>query len=452
MATFTYNKKTRTFTVIWKDHAKEALGVKYPYGRKSKKWLGDKAPTASEKRAIEKELMQHADEEETKSKGQASFIRIHGKTDEITAAGYLMSLKDDELTITKDKTAHSVARHRINTFINWLNKKHRGLALHQVNSAIASQYYKYLESEKLAYATIQHHIARLRFVFNDAMIKYENSPLKPSNPFATLRLHKVITKVAGHKRKSYTNEQLQKFLLASTKSNHLNKWQLFQRFATYYFLIVTGWRVNDILRLKWESVDLQQGIIKHTHRKTKNKRLQTELGITDLMREVILMLKEMQQYAPDNRKEFVFSLYTGNADTSYGNLIQHFARLREKWELNEYEELGMQKTYTYTIHSFRGTVITRLTQAGYQEARINYLVGHAPTNTEAKHYLDLSAEDTIAMIEHMQDLSNARYFFEKLEATKDFYKSEKYLEVIAQQAKARQQRRGVVIDANIPLP
>ena len=452
MATFTYNKKTRTFTVIWKDHAKEALGVKYPYGRKSKKWLGDKAPTASEKRAIEKELMQHADEEETKSKGQASFIRIHGKTDEITAAGYLMSLKDDELTITKDKTAQSVARHRINTFINWLNTKHRGLALHQVNSAIASQYYKYLEGERLAYATIQHHIARLRFVFNDAMIKYENSPLKPSNPFATLRLHKVITKVAGHKRKSYTNEQLQKFLLASIKSNHLNKWQLFQRFATYYFLIVTGWRVNDILRLKWESVDLQQGIIKHTHRKTKNKRLQTELGITDLMHEILLMLKEMQQYAPDNRKEFVFSLYTGNADTSYGNLIQHFARLREKWGLNEHEELGMQKTYTYTIHSFRGTVITRLTQAGYQEARINYLVGHAPTNTEAKHYLDLSAEDTIAMIEHMQDLSNARYFFEKLEATKDFYKSEKYLEVIAQQAKARQQRRGVVIDANIPLP
>jgi hypothetical protein len=170
------------------------------------------------------------------------------------------------------------------------------------------------------------------------------------------------------------------------------------------------------------------------------------------MHEILLNLKEMQQHAPDNRKEFVFSLYTGNADTSYGNLIQHFARLREKWGLNEHEELGMQKTYTYTIHSFRGTVITRLTQAGYQEARINYLVGHAPTNTEAKHYLDLSAEDTIAMIEHMQDLSNARYFFEKLEATKDFYKSEKYLEVIAQQAKARQQRRGVVIDANIPLP
>lgn len=418
MATFTYNKKTRTFTVIWKDHAKEALGVKYPYGRKSKKWLGDKAPSASEKRAIEKELLKYADEEESKSKGQASFIRVHGKTDEITAAGYLMNLKDEELTITKDKTAHRVARHRINTFINWLNKKHRGLALHQVNSAIASDYYKYLESERLAYATIQHHIARLRFVFNDAMIKYENSPLKPSNPFATRRLHKVITKVEGHKRKSYENEQLQKFLLASTKSNHLNKWQLLQRFATYYFLMVTGWRVNDILRLKWESVDLQQRIIKHTHRKTKNKRLQTELGITDLMHEILLNLKEMQQHAPDNRKEFVFSLYTGNADTSYGNLIQHFARLREKWGLNEHEELGQQKTYTYTIHSFRGTVITRLTQARYQEARINYLVGHAPNNTETKHYLDLKAADTIEMIEHMERLSNADEIANEIEIIK----------------------------------
>lgn len=407
MATFTYNKKTRTFTVIWKDHAKEALGVKYPYGRKSKKWLGDKAPTASEKRAIEKELMQHADAEEMKSKEQASIIRVHGKSEEITAAGYLMTLKDEELTITKDKTAHRVARHRINTFINWLNTKHRGLALHQVNSAIATQYYKYLEGEKLAYATIQHHIARLRFVFNDAMIKYETSPLKPSNPFATLRLHKVITKVAGHKRKAYENEQLQQFLHASVKTNQLNKWQLLQRFATYYFLMVTGWRVNDILRLKWESVDLQQRIIKHTHRKTKNKRLQTELGITDLMHEILLMLKEMQQYAPDNRKEFVFALYTGNADTSYGNLIQHFARLREKWGLDEQEKLGQQKTYTYTIHSFRGTVITRLTQAGYQDARINYLVGHAPTNTETKHYLDLKAKDTLALIEHMERLCNA---------------------------------------------
>lgn len=407
MATFTYNKKTRTFTVIWKDHAKEALGVKYPYGRKSKKWLGDKAPTASEKRAIEKELLKYADEEESKSKGQASYIRVHGKTDEITAAGYLMNLKDDELTITKAPQAIRTARNQVNTFVEWLNAKHRGVALHRINSAVASEFYKYLKSQKKAYATIQHYIARLRFVFNDAMIKYEDSPLKPNNPFATLRLRKVIEKVDGHKRKAYDNEVLQRFLFASNKSNHLNKWQLLQRFATYYFLMVTGWRVNDILRLKWESVDLQQRIIKHTHRKTKNKRLQTELGITDLMGEILLDLKELQQFAPDNRKGFVFPLYTGNAETSYGNLIQHFARLRKKWNLDEHDKLGQQKTYTYTIHSFRGTVITRLTQAGYQEARINYLVGHAPTNTETKHYLDLKAEDTLPLIEHMEELCNA---------------------------------------------
>ena len=420
MASITYSKKTRTFTAIWKDHAKEALGVKYPYGRKSKKWLGEKAPTTSERRAIEKELLAHAEEEEHKSKEQAAFIRIHGKTDEITAVGYLMSLKDDELTITKNDTARKAARHQINSFVAWLNEKHKGTPLHRINSAIAAEYYKYLESQRIAYATIQHYKARLRFVFNDAMIKYEDSPLKPSNPFATLPLRKVITRVEGHKRKSYENEQLQQFLIASTESNHLNKWQKLQRFAKYYFLIVTGWRVNDILRLKWENIDLQKRIITHTHRKTKNKRIVTELGITDLMLEILYCMKELQNIAPDNRKGVVFPLYTGNNETSYGNLIQHFTRLRKKWKLDEYERLGKQKTYTYTIHSFRGTAITRLTQAGYQEARINYLVGHAPTNTETKHYLDLKAADTIAMIEHLENLCCAGVIADRVEVIKQF--------------------------------
>ena len=65
---------------------------------------------------------------------------------------------------------------------------------------------------------------------------------------------------------------------------------------------------------------------------------------------------------------------------------EHFIKVRKELNLDEYEQRGKVKTHTYTIHSFRGTVITRLTQAGYSEARINYLVGHAPRTTETKHY------------------------------------------------------------------
>lgn len=63
-------------------------------------------------------------------------------------------------------------------------------------------------------------------------------------------------------------------------------------------------------------------------------------------------MKELQNIAPDNRKGFVFPLYTGNNETSYGNLIQHFTRLRKKWKLDEYERLGKQKTYTYPYPPF----------------------------------------------------------------------------------------------------
>ena len=73
MATVTYNKKSRSFTVIWKDYAKEALGERYPYGRKSQKWQGDKHPSASERRAVEKELMALAANEE------AVFAFLNGK-------------------------------------------------------------------------------------------------------------------------------------------------------------------------------------------------------------------------------------------------------------------------------------------------------------------------------------------------------------------------------------
>lgn len=57
------------------------------------------------------------------------------------------------------------------------------------------------------------------------------------------------------------------------------------------------------------------------------------------------------------------------------------------------------------------------------------------------------------MIEHLEDLANARHIFEKLKTTKEFYKKDKYLELIARQAKAKQKKKGAD-DKNhhIPLP
>ena len=70
-----YNRKTRTFSVIWKDYEKEALQDKYPYSRKSKKWNGDKAPNAAERRIIESELKEHAAKKQQESKAKGSGAR-----------------------------------------------------------------------------------------------------------------------------------------------------------------------------------------------------------------------------------------------------------------------------------------------------------------------------------------------------------------------------------------
>lgn len=453
MATGNYNKKTRTFTVIWKDYAKEALGEKYPYSRKSEKWQGVKHPSTSERRAVEKRLMTLAADEEYKSKNKAQYIRTHGNEEEITASGYLTNLQDDDLTITSRQGEKREARRFINEFITWLDDKHKGIVLHKINEVITKEYYKHLQGRGIAYGSIQKHITRLSYIFKQVIRKYEDSPLKYKNPFSTLRLDEVITKTAPTKRKPYTDLQIQDFLHYSITSKKLNKWQILQRFAIFYFLTVTGWRISDILSLTWEQIDLQKGIIKLTHSKTQKDGIKTELYITDLMNEILTALYLMRSEATKENRDYIFSLRTENAKGIYFNISHFYKDTRKESRLDEHEQKGKVKTYTYTIHSFRHTVITRLTQAGYQEAKINYLVGHAPRTTEEKTYLTLEAKDTKDLIEYMENLAKTQYFFEKLEVTKELYKSDLYLDLLAKRAKRNQKAKTQTDNERfIPLP
>lgn len=427
MATCNYNKKTRTFTVIWKDYAKEALGEKYPYSRKSEKWQGVKHPSASERRAVEKRLMTFAADEEYKSKDKAQYIRTHGNEEEITASGYLTALSDDDLTITSRQAEKREARRFINEFITWLDDKHKGIVLHKINEVITKEYYKHLQGRGIAYGSIQKHITRLSYIFKQVIRKYEDSPLKYKNPFATLRLDEVITKTAATRRKPYTDLQLQDFLHYSITSKKLNKWQILQRFSIFYFLTVTGWRISDILSLTWQQVDLQKGIIKLTHSKTQKDGIKTELYITDLMNDILTALYLMRGEAMKENRDYIFSLRTENAKGIYFSISKFYKDTRKELRLDEHEQKGKVKTYTYTIHSFRHTVITRLTQAGHQEAKINYLVGHAPKTTEEKHYLTLTADDTKELIEYMEDYSGVYDFSLELQILNEIRKNDKLL-------------------------
>ena len=454
MATCNYNKKTRTFTVIWKDYAKEALGEKYPYSRKSEKWQGVKHPSAKEKREVEKRLMTFAADEEHKSKDKSDYIRTHGNEEAITASGYLTNLQEDELSRTSRQGEKKEARRIINDFVTWLDGKHKGIALHKINEVIADKFYKHLEQKGITYGTIQKYKTRLSYIFKRVISKYEDSPLKYKNPFSTLSLDDAIPPQAPHKRKPYTETELQDFLHYSIISKKLNKWQILQRFAIFYFLTVTGWRIGDIITLTWEQIDLQKGIIKLTHSKTKDRDLKTELHITDLMSEILTALHLMKDKAPNEYKRFVFSMRKGGKPTAWYNSIKtHFDDTRTKLKLDEHEQNGKVKTYTYTIHSFRHTVITRLTQAGFQEAKINYLVGHAPKTTEEKNYLTLEAKDTKTLVEYIETLAKTQYFFEKLELAKELYKSDLYLDLLAKRAKRKQEpKKQFDNERFIPLP
>ena len=99
MASVDYNRKKQTFTAVWKDYAKEALGKKYPYGRKSEKWKGEQKPTAEQIKQKKKSMLDEALNEEFKSKEKAAYIRIHGNEEDLLASGYLTAMSDRDYVI-----------------------------------------------------------------------------------------------------------------------------------------------------------------------------------------------------------------------------------------------------------------------------------------------------------------------------------------------------------------
>ena len=416
-----YNRKTRTFSVIWKDYEKEALQDKYPYSRKSKKWNGDKAPNAAERRIIESELKEHAAKKQQESKAKADLIKKHGKDEALYAVGYLLSLKDDELCKSQNEVERKKAKRHIAEFVDFLNANYKNILLHEVTVKVAKDYYKHLEKQGFLYSTIKEKIARLSFLFKWVTIKYQESPLNFNNPFSLLPLSDVIDKVAPMRKERFTTGQLHSIFGELSKSNRLSREELLQRYAFFYFLTVTGWRVADVARLQWKQV--LNNKIHITHSKTKKKKLTTEIAITPLMAAILHALKGLQAKAPKEWQGFFFPLRresNRNFNRATVSSAQVFLKInREKLGLTQSQETNFGTYHAYTIHSFRGTTITQLTKADFQDAKINFLVGHAPRTIEERHYLSLTASDTKKLILHMEECSGAALWADEVELIKE---------------------------------
>ncbi len=409
MSTVRYCAKTRTFSVIWKDYARESSGYTYPYRRKSWKWRGTKAPTCRERRRRERELAAYALAQEIASAELAQQLRAASECRHIQAVSYLETLEVQELVISHRPGELHRARRAVAEFVAYLRRNYPQIYLHEVRTHIVGEFYLTLGNKGLAYGTLKRISERLSFVFRRIAIRFEASPVKYTNPFAQLRLSDVLKRVEPTRKKALTAQQIHAVLREALSSARLSSAEALQRFCIFYFLAVTGWRLGDVVGLRWAQVDTERRCITLQHAKTTDKNIYTTIYITSFMLDLLNMLRQLE--CPDIWREYVFGLRDARArhflQAGKRSAQAFFELVRSKLRMDESCRKGRLRTHAYTIHSLRGSVITHLTEADFSEVKINYLVGHAPRTTEQRHYLSLDSDpekSTRALLEYMEEL------------------------------------------------
>lgn len=438
-----YNAETRKFTVIWKDYYKEFKGSKSPYGRKMEAWKDSRRDSDKSRRQPTKkeialkiaELEEYGRQQEELSKAKLRKLSAsadgitHGDTsDGVNAVLYLTDYDEHRISRSNNKHTLSYARNAIRRFREFLEAKHPFIALHQIKKPIIEEWAKYYN--RYSYSVLKMDFIYLRVMFDKVIEEYEESPIKYVNHIRKFDLLDLTTKTANE-REAFTVEQLQGILdyFTETQMCHKNesaRCMRYQRFFVFYFAMVTGWRIGDILSLTWEQVNMDDRTIYMKHSKTcRSTQAETLLFITPLMERVLIEQKKLHESYPYH-KNLVFNyrryFYEHDASlvrseaTGLADIIKKLV-VRKKWSCCTTTEYGHNLSLR-TIHSIRKTVITELSLFGSIDGeRIKYLVGHAQKSTSGKFYMKFKQypeRATRDMVEHMELLINAQFYLNKL--------------------------------------
>lgn len=420
----TYDAKKNAYVIIYKDYSKVKQGMKYPYGRKQVKSETPK-PTLRERNARIKEL----EREYAKIELATDEIEVlHGAIDEAKdAVRYLESLPQSSICISKNEDVIKQEIRRFQLFVDFLKEQRKGIKLHELDDKLVEDFAATLE--QYSYGTFCDILNRVDVVLRGALKEFRGSTLKYYNPFHNVKFRELREEQHGNRRSIFSQSDLQ-FILAKAKDKKdikgrgytMTPERIFQRYAIVYMMMVTGWRIGDVVGMRWDEVDLERRVITKTFKKTAKKQIHTRLYITDKMHELLSEVKTVCK-PKDGDSPLLFPLRRCGVKPQ--NLNKSAMQNVRNFLLSCIKHLGLftaidtkfnRRFFAYSPHSLRATTITALTIKGFNESMINYLVGHTPRTIEERHYLKFDMDpkrSTAAMLEYMEDYIGARYLYEQ---------------------------------------
>jgi len=228
----------------------------------------------------------------------------------------------------------------------------------------------------------------LRVCFGEAV----KQGLLAVNPAVRVPVLKLRDKSA---RRAFTVPEIKRILKACSDDT---EWRGLILFGLYL-----GQRLGDLARLSWRAVNLEQGEIAFTTRKTGR-------------RIVLPLVQPLSDYlgslpASDNPDAFIFPRSASARRTS--DLSHQFRRILVEAGLIEprtYESTGKGHSGTrepseISFHSLRHSAVTMLKAAGLSDFLAREIVGHE-TAAVSRHYTHLSTDDLRNAMRRLPDVTN----------------------------------------------
>ncbi len=259
---------------------------------------------------------------------------------------------------------------RLNHFVRFWGKEKK---LIEINNQEISKYIDYRlkqennRNENIKPSTINRELAALRFGFN-VLIKKKIIGDKPN----------IISMREDNVRIGFFEHWEYEKILRNA-SAHIK--------PIIRFIYRTGWRMEEVLNLKWDYVDIDNGIINLPPQLSKNNEVRTFYLDKDLM----AMFRKLWENHINNRLNSGIDIPYVFTNKKGTDRIKSF---RTAWQ-KSCERAGLN---TKMIHDFRRTAVRNLIRSGVSERLTMAITGHR-TRSVFERYNIVSDTDLRQAIE-----------------------------------------------------
>lgn len=412
----TYNEKTNKFRLLWKNELMVFKGQPNPHRQINEVWKGDKKPTKKQIADKINELEKLGRQLEAESRLEVEKLKTKHETKNqsfVNIGLWLDTVKVTDLTTTS--TAGTLYQYEVT--LNWVKKYFSEVAPTETfNEFSLKSFKKFCEYMKpLSDKTKATRYSLVTRIFDYAIEVLGNKIKGFNNEFKNRTYKDYLEPNEIFNKDAFTVEEMQGMIKHFLTNEEITNERKADLICLTYFLSVTGWRIGDILTMKWSDINLERRTLTMLHEKTKKKTGQmTVLYISNLMKRVLQFMKK------DNDTDFIFKrmakgINTTNAINKISSFVREYAKTLPNYRTRTNAKGHNQGSLS--THSIRHTVTTELTLDNTNIILMQYYIGHAQTTTAGKHYASFRANPeraTRAILEKFENAFNWDLFISAL--------------------------------------